>query len=698
VNPKGERIRIIDRAEKFVRAGRLNEAIAEYQKLLAEEIPDPTILNIIGDLYVRLGEVNSAVKYFQQAADFFENRGGSSQALAIIKKIIKIVPEEPEYILKLADLLCLQGYAREAEKEYLRAAAIWRRQKKLEELIPVYEKIVALNKENTEHKLYLAELYINQNRSKEALVLLNEAAELLVARQEWDKAHSILERAQEVGPLDERTVGNSIQVLKNKGQAEKALQLIKKVVAEAPENLTFRYWLGTFLLEKKVIDEAEKIFESILAERPTDVRARVQLGKIYVLKEQPERAYELYDPLINSLLKKKKEDKAIGLLGIVLSSQTMPLGALEKLADIYKARNEKANLEVVTRAILEEARQRKLKEKMYAALVDLMELAPRDEEVSREFWSLRRELGLGEEPGRPPTETDEEFEELLARADIYIHQGLYRNARRILENLALQRPDDERVRQRVEFIDKARVEVPEEELVLRVEKISAIENEIEKRPGGARSFLSFLRETGALDEKVTSAEIFHGTDLLPLTVAQPTEKKYYELTEKTAEELAAIREAIIHQLQKGRGAEEKELAEIILEFKHQAKIKLGLEDYETHFQLGMAFLEQGIYDEAIEEFMISAQSSEKALESCTLIAEACRRKKDYAEAIHWLEKCVELCRSDAEKLHALEYEIASLYEKLQDRQKALSFYQKILSWNASFRDVAKRVAALQRAS
>ncbi|MCX7973425.1 MAG: hypothetical protein N3B16_02875, partial [Candidatus Aminicenantes bacterium] len=170
------------------------------------------------------------------------------------------------------------------------------------------------------------------------------------------------------------------------------------------------------------------------------------------------------------------------------------------------------------------------------------------------------------------------------------------------------------------------------------------------------------------------------------------------LEDRIKEELEAMRMAIINQLQKGRRAGEKDLEEILQEFKRQAKIKLSVEDYETHFQLGLAFLEQGLADEAIEEFMISAQSPEKALESCTLIAEACRRKKDYAEAIRWLEKCQEICFDDPEKLHSLEYEIASLYEKMQERQKALSLYNKILKWNASFRDVAKRVAALQRAS
>lgn len=694
---KEERTRIIERAERFVRGGRIPEAIAEYQKLLEDEFPEPSILNIIGDLYLRLGDNQNAINYFRQAAEGFESRGGSSQALAIVKKITKIIPDDPEFLTKTGDLLRSQGFYREAEREYRRAIEILRRQKRVQEVISIYEKLVILNRENVEYQFQLAELYASEGKLPEALSQFNETAEFLISRDEIDKAQSSLLRAYEVDPLDERTVGNLLQVLKKKREIDKALHLVRKIVEKKPDNLTFRYWLGSLLLDKNEIEEAQRIFESILADRPTEARARVQLGRVYILQGQVDRAYELYEPLINSLLKKKREEKAIGLLGIILSGPYLFLPALEKLAAIYKARNEKSNLEVVLRAIVEEAKRQKMKDKMSAALNELVELVPNDEDILKQYWSLRRELGLGGE-GTELGEVDDEYEELISRADIYIHQGLYRNARRILENLSLQRPDDTRIRERLELIDQARIDVPEEELVLRVEKISAIESEIEKTPGGARSFLSFLRETGALDEKVTSAEIFHGTDLLPLTITQRKERRFYDLESKIKEEIEAIKISIINQLQKGQGAGEKELAEIIHEFKRQAKVKLGFEDYETHFQLGLAFLEQGLFDEAIEELMLSAQSPEKALESCTLIAEAFKRKKDYGEAVHWLEKCLELCFDEPEKLHSLEYEIASLYEKMHDRSKAISFYNKILKWNSSFRDVAKRVAALKRAS
>ncbi len=695
MKPKADRAKLIELAQKHQRAGRLAEAIAEYRKLVEGEAPDPSILNIMGDFYLRLGETQEAILCFQQAVDYFETRGSLNQALAFLRKITKVAPEEPAFMAKMGDLLSRQGFTAEAEKEYLMAIDIWRKQNNLEEIIRVYEKLISLNKENVDYKISLAELYVHQGQKREALVQFNEAAELLLNREEMEKARFLLERAHEVDPLDERTIGNLVQLLKRTGLVHEAMRLLQEAKEKAPQNITFRYLLGTIYLEKKLLAEARSIFEDILAEKPVDVKARVQLGKIYVLEEKLDQAFELYEPLINSLLKKKKDDKAIGLLGLILA-KGMHFPSLEKLASIYKARGEKESLEVVLRSILEEARQKKRKEKMLAVLAELVEIVPRDEEIIREYWSLRRELSPAE--GAAAAEGEEEIEELLARADIYIHQGLYRNARRILENLALQHPEDERVRQRIEFIDRAKIEVPEEELVLRVEKISAIETEIEKRPGGARSFLSFLRETGALDEKVTSAEIFHGTDLLPLSLTQPKEAKYCDLQDKVKEEIEALKEAVIAQLKRGLGAEERELMEILDEFKRQAKSKLGLEDYETHFQLGLAFLEQGLYEEAIEEFMISAQSTEKALESCTLVAEGFRRKKDYSEAIRWLEKALELCSTDPEKYYSLEYEIASLYEKLHDQKRALSFYQKILSWNASFRDVAKKVAALQGAS
>jgi Flp pilus assembly protein TadD len=80
---KFDKTKTLQQAERQVKAGRIDEAIAEYKKLLAADPLDVGIHNIIGDLYVQLGRNSEAVQSFQTVAGHYEAKGLHSQALAI---------------------------------------------------------------------------------------------------------------------------------------------------------------------------------------------------------------------------------------------------------------------------------------------------------------------------------------------------------------------------------------------------------------------------------------------------------------------------------------------------------------------------------------------------------------------------------------------------------------------------------------
>lgn len=99
-----DRIKTIELAERFVKAGKIKEAIAEYERLAGSDPQDVGTLNIVGDLYMRLNMSDKAVRSFMKVADEYEKRGLFSQALAIYKKVYKIHPDNSDISLKLGDL------------------------------------------------------------------------------------------------------------------------------------------------------------------------------------------------------------------------------------------------------------------------------------------------------------------------------------------------------------------------------------------------------------------------------------------------------------------------------------------------------------------------------------------------------------------------------------------------------------------
>lgn len=196
-------------------------------------------------------------------------------------------------------------------------------------------------------------------------------------------------------------------------------------------------------------------------------------------------------------------------------------------------------------------------------------------------------------------------------------------------------PEDERINERITFLEQAKTEISEEELLLRVGKISAIESKLEGKAVKAKTLLSlFKEEEGAGEEKVTSADIFAGTDIIPLSSQEQFERKYFDLEDKVHDELEIIKAVHVQQMRGSVASYEKELSEIVSAFRQQTKERIDVDDYDAHYHLGLAFLEQGLIDEAVEEFMIAAQNDELAFECCTLISSAFRRKQDFKEAIN----------------------------------------------------------------
>jgi tetratricopeptide (TPR) repeat protein len=704
MNEKIDKARIIELAEKQVKAGRIEEAITEYRKLLSRGAPDPAINNIIGDLYVRLGRNEEAVKEFEGIASHYESKGFYSQALAIYKKISKIDPENVVIIVRMGDLFDRQGFATEAKREYLKAEQILRREKRAKELMFLYNKLIRLDQGNVSFKLSLADLYRKEGHVEEALAQLNDAAELLLGRDQPGEAEKIVNQAKSLREDDERTQTNLVEVLKRSGRRKEAIDIVSEILSRDRENVHFLNVLGTLYLEDRELKKAQEIFGQIVGSHPLNTRARVKLGKVYSLEDKPDRAYETLEPLIANLIKRQRDDKAIGLLGIVLEAKSLHLPALEKLASIYKSRNQKEELEVVYRAMLGEARGRGLTETMFVALAGLMELCPKDDALVQEYWNLRKELGfvddkLGEDELLASAASDEESVDLLlTKADLYVSQGLIRNARRILENLSQKFPGSSKIEEKMAALEKTRAQIKAEEIPYRVGKIQEIEEKIEATPELAKTFLSLLQDEGSTEKSVTAADLFADTEILPLPSEEPAGAKYYDLGEKTAEELLMIRTVYSQQLRGDISILERELSEIVRDFKEQVKKKVDYRDFETRFHLGLAFLEQDLYDEAIEEFLLASEEPGRALECYSIISKTYQEKNDFDEALKWLQESLKLAREGSDEFYCLQYELASLYEDRAEPSKALELYQKVRNWNPRYRDVQQKIKALARHS
>ena len=87
------REKINKNAEKYIKAGRLENAIAEYLTLLKDNPKDWQVRNQVGDLYARLGKVRESVHHWTEMAEFYTQDGFILKAIAMYTKVKRIDPQ-----------------------------------------------------------------------------------------------------------------------------------------------------------------------------------------------------------------------------------------------------------------------------------------------------------------------------------------------------------------------------------------------------------------------------------------------------------------------------------------------------------------------------------------------------------------------------------------------------------------------------
>jgi len=126
------------------------------------------------------------------------------------------------------------------------------------------------------------------------------------------------------------------------------------------------------------------------------------------------------------------------------------------------------------------------------------------------------------------------------------------------------------------------------------------------------------------------------------------------------------------------------------------------EDLETHYNLGIAFREMGLLEEAISEFQKVAKANEKgkafryAMQCCTLLGLAFMEKGQPSIAAIWYERALRTPGVDAESTLALRYDLGVAQESANDLDAALKSFSQVYAVNIDYRGVADRIAALQK--
>ncbi|MBN1197219.1 MAG: tetratricopeptide repeat protein [Candidatus Aminicenantes bacterium] len=134
---------------------------------------------------------------------------------------------------------------------------------------------------------------------------------------------------------------------------------------------------------------------------------------------------------------------------------------------------------------------------------------------------------------------------------------------------------------------------------------------------------------------------------------------------------------------------EKNMMEIFKEFKKGVDEKIGEGDFDTRYNLGIAYKEMGLLEEAIHEFLISAKHPEKFFDSAGLLGLCFREKGMFAEAITWLRKALDVEGRSQGEYMAIRYELALCHRLGENLPAALEILGEMMTIDPDYRDVAR---------
>src|SRR4029079_18963393 len=135
------------------------------------------------------------------------------------------------------------------------------------------------------------------------------------------------------------------------------------------------------------------------------------------------------------------------------------------------------------------------------------------------------------------------------------------------------------------------------------------------------------------------------------------------------------------------GDEQRESHEILEQFKRGIEQNLDSEDYQAHYDLGVAFKEMGLLDEAIAEFQKALRASEGRLRTSEALGMAFFEKGQYAVCESVLRRAVEGLDGTDEAKIGLLYWLGRASEALGKRAEAMASYERAVAVDIRFMDL-----------
>jgi len=627
----------LKKAEKLLRQGRLDGAIAEYLRVVEDQPRDWNTANTLGDLYVRAGQSEKAVAQYARVAEHLVSDGFYPKAAALYKKILKIAPDDEPAQLQLADLSARQGLLADA-KSYLTTVGNRRRARgDARGAAEIVVRLGTLDPADFDARLAAARVVEESGDTDGAASRYRQLYDDLLEKGREPEALNALGHAVRLNPADRDGRAILARGALAAGDIDTARRYLDRDTAG--DDPTLLVALVDIELRSDHLDAARELLPKLLAINRDLRHDIVELG--WALGESnPSAAFVCVDAAVDSSLAVPDFDDAAGILQEFATRLPGQIPALLKLVEVC--------VDGGLEATMYEA-QAQLADAYLSAGQAAEARVIAEDLVAREPWEqahierFRRALVMLRVP-----EPDSVIAERLSGHSPFMATDPFSDAM----------PPD------TQLFETA---PPEPEIA---------EPEPEAAP--PQSF-----EAPPLHE-----EMHEPVEALP---TRPRGAMEIDLTSALGE-LEGASATPVPAPPAPRG----NLDEVFRDFRNEVSRQGGADRSAQHLTLGRTYLEMGMFDEAVKSLKTAARSPRQRFEAGVLLGRLYQERGDMTHAIEWLERAAEVPAPDAEEGRALLYDLGCMLETVGECARALAVFLELQADAGEYRDVAARADRLAR--
>ena len=143
------------------------------------------------------------------------------------------------------------------------------------------------------------------------------------------------------------------------------------------------------------------------------------------------------------------------------------------------------------------------------------------------------------------------------------------------------------------------------------------------------------------------------------------------------------------------GDDQADFDRMLDQFREKVAENIDVNDVMSHYDLGTAYMEMGLLDEAISEFQVVLRGTSDHLATYEMLGQTFLRKKEPEAALRSLTRGLDAPCDVEEERVGIYYYIGLAHETIGDKDTAVEFYDRVFALDINFADVTERLRALR---